>query len=329
MGDFPVACEKSIRYAGKLAKCRLILIGYWFLALICAGHNPHIVLFQHENMYRSVGKHYPKPGISWSHSLRQYPVRLWLFPQKHDGGCGAFQKLLLLRTNLAKLRRPLNASAHYRKGLVFPVLPASKLFAGVFVGPIAGKMIAADALYCYDLSLAYGLYSTFHRFLSLLGKSPSIPLAKLVHKLSLHIDIFRTAFFTGIRLGMKSSVHRVFVLPLTVRTHFEILHGGKRPVIGDILYYAIPGTAACAVGKGIAVPPVIFIQYFPFALMANCQIWGNKGFMLRPNGTLENGKIQRFICFLNFRQIQGFNGINYRSLWSFFHNIINKIIDNL
>ena len=190
-------------------------------------------------------------------------------------------------------------------------------------------MIAADALYCYDLSLAYGLYSTFHRILSLLGKSPSIPLAKLVHKLSLHIGIFRTAFFTGIRLGMKSSVHRVFVLPLTVRTHFEILHGGKRPVIGDILYYAIPGTAACAVGKGIAVPPVIFIQYFPFALMANCQIWGNKGFMLRPNGTLENGKIQRFICFLNFRQIQGFNGINYRSLWSFFHNIISKIIDNL
>ena len=69
-----------------------------------------------------------------------------------------------------------------------------------------------------------------------------------------------TANWTGIRLGMKSSIARIVIFFVTGGTHGENLHRGLWPVVGNAFYNGVSGTAVGTVDKRIMESTVTGVE---------------------------------------------------------------------
>ena len=101
----------------------------------------------------------------------------------------------------------------------------------------------------------------------------------------------RAAGGTGIRLGMKSPVVRIFVFGAAIRAHCEGLHGCVRAVVGERFDDRETGTAVGAVGKRITIAPVLGIEYLRAGIPGRWRCRGGSGrFWPRPVHSLRISK---------------------------------------
>jgi hypothetical protein len=75
---------------------------------------------------------------------------------------------------------------------------------------------------------------------------------------------------------MKPPVPRILILPLALRTHAELRHGGLGSVIRDILDDGEPRSTVRAVGKGVSEAPVQGIKDLPLAGLAGGNVRGKE-----------------------------------------------------
>ena len=87
---------------------------------------------------------------------------------------------------------------------------------------------------------------------------------------------------------MKATVLRVVILLLAPGAHLEVSHGCQWPVIGDIFDYGKARPAVSAVGKWIAVAPVLRVQSLTKTWPAGGDIRGDELIFTRLRLALSN-----------------------------------------
>ena len=109
-------------------------------------------------------------------------------------------------------------------------------------------------------------YSFLIKFIIVIRTLNQLSIGKLLYlifKLN-HFQIFkpdlRSANRTSDRLGMKTAVERIVVIPGAIRAHGKIRHGRLRAVVRDILDNGEARTAIGAIDKWIAVPAIFWVE---------------------------------------------------------------------
>ena len=74
---------------------------------------------------------------------------------------------------------------------------------------------------------------------------------------------------TRVGLGVKTAIDRIVVLRLAFGAHLEGSHRRLRPVVGDVPDDGEAGAAVGAIDEGIAVAPVVRVEEFPQAVVAD------------------------------------------------------------
>jgi hypothetical protein len=109
-----------------------------------------------------------------------------------------------------------------------------------------------ETFHGHDLALAYGSRCREDRVVPFLEfASLGIPQLQV-----------RTAGGAGIWLRVKPPIRRCFIFGAALAAQSELTHGGVPAVIGEALDNAEPGAAVGAVGEGIEIPSVAWIQHF-------------------------------------------------------------------
>jgi len=75
---------------------------------------------------------------------------------------------------------------------------------------------------------------------------------------------------------MEAPIHRVVVLPLTLGTHPKAAHSSTWSIIGDVLYNREARPTVGAIGKRIAVAPVIGVKNLLQTGGAGGDVWRNE-----------------------------------------------------
>ena len=86
-----------------------------------------------------------------------------------------------------------------------------------------------------------------------------ISLVSLIVLLSYKKGIFRSAYRTGNRLGMKTSVFNINVFFPAIRTHLKSIHCCFLPVVGEVSDNCKAGSAFCTVDKWVIDP--VFLDF--------------------------------------------------------------------
>ena len=79
--------------------------------------------------------------------------------------------------------------------------------------------------------------------------------------------------WTGIGLGVETTIQRVTILILAISAHDKVAHRSQWSVIGNILDYSKTGATISTVSKRIKIPAITRGQYFPEAFAAGGDIW--------------------------------------------------------
>ncbi len=82
-------------------------------------------------------------------------------------------------------------------------------------------------------------------------------LARQPASLSIKKGYLWTALPAGVRLCMKTAIHRVVVFRFTFPTHREGSHGGLGAVVRDVFYYGVAWPAIGAVDEGVTISAIL------------------------------------------------------------------------
>jgi hypothetical protein len=95
---------------------------------------------------------------------------------------------------------------------------------------------------------------------------------------------------------VKASAQRIVVFALTRFAHFKNAHRRVRAVVRNVFDNCKARSAIRAVDKGITKPPVISIEHFAQAIVANAHIRGNERVFVSLNLAFGNIKIVLKFC---------------------------------
>jgi hypothetical protein len=245
--NFSIVEEEIIGNPRQPPLCLLVLISKRLLAEIAAGHHqsqkpPLLSLIREQKvMERGVGKEYPQESIVRSHLLGD--GRKGTFAEQDNGPSGLLKKHLLLLAQLAEFPDRGHIFGHDRQGLLLSALASPKTDHRLGIRSIYREMVPAQSL--------DGQYPP------LLEEIISLPDTISACRRTLLQAQLRTTIPTSIRLGVKSSVPRVFVFGTAKGAHGKPLHSSTLPIVRDILNDAVPRSAVRAIQERIAKPPVL------------------------------------------------------------------------
>ena len=222
--DRPVVDEKKIRNAGKTNQRLPLVDADRFVRQIAAGRDNGKIDFPHQEMMQgSVGQHHSQIRI-----VRGYircnrlpdPVRFAF--EKDNGRLRRSEQPGFERRNRAILPNLLERGVHQRKRLFLAVLSLPQSIDGLGISSIRDKMKSSKSFNRNDLSFS-NCFGRLQKRIVTAGKHAAGRIPQLQR---------RAADGTGIRLGMKSPVLRIFVFgPAVRRTSQRIsstCSGGRR-----------------------------------------------------------------------------------------------------
>ena len=86
----------------------------------------------------------------------------------------------------------------------------------------------------------------------------------------------RSTDWASVRLGVKPPIHRILILPGTIRAHRKWPHRGARPVIRHIGDDRVPRATVRAIGKRIPIMAINRIENLPPAISTGGHIGRNQ-----------------------------------------------------
>ncbi len=260
-GNRAVVHQKHVGDAGEPTQSVELIDADGFVRQVAAGGDDGKVQLMHQQVVQgSVRKHHAQIRIAgrdgWGNIVRLAT------PQQHNGRLGRAQHPLFRRTDLAVCLHRLQRGIHQRKGLLLTPFALAQSAHSRFVSRIYDQVESAQSLHCRNTSLANGSRDLPQCFIVLCKH-----VARVVPQLQM-----RPALRASVGLSMEAAVQRVFVFLTAPRTHCERLHGSVRAVVWQCLDNAVARSAVGAIGKRVAVTPVVGVKHLAKAIGAGSDV---------------------------------------------------------
>ncbi len=248
--DVPVVDEEKIGDALQPMDGFAVPDADGLVNLVGACHDERLKRFLQEKMVkRRVGKHDPLVGHARSHGRRDQSAVFFLC--QDNGPLGREEKVSFFFPELGDPCRRIQIPHHEGEGFFLSELPGTEPLNRFIARCVHGQVESAETLQGKHASLA----KCFPGPRDGIGDRKS--LSRFVKKFQAG-----PANGTGVGLGVKAAVGRMFVLSTAQRAQGKAVHGGIHAVVGHIPDDREPRAAVRAVDEGISVAPVAGIEKF-------------------------------------------------------------------
>jgi len=264
--DRPIVRQVAICQSSESAIRFLIILRDGLLAEVATGHHQRAPHVMQQNVMEWRGRQHQaqrtQPGSHIGGDATSRGLELLSARRQYDGCGWTLQKAPLRLAERSQFLGHRDIPHHHGECFVRTALALAQPAHGHLARGVTRQLIAAQALDGDNLArqkalrhLAHGLI-TMRQHRTLRGGQRDL----------------RPARGAGNGLRMEPAIARIFILCPTLGAHVKAGHGGVRPVIRNGRDDGEPWPAVGAVGKGVAVAPIGWIEQLAQAIRAGGDI---------------------------------------------------------